>query len=105
MTGSELQVLFRSSDFTDGLKEMSSYLASIMQERPIVYLLANCLWMRRYKFALEHEHSDLFVHEKRIEFKFNYDTCEKYLEKELGKLHGDDLKAMCLVKRGNWAVM
>ena len=51
---------------------MSSYLASIAQERPIVYLLARCLWMRGYKFELEDQRHDLSVNDKRIEFKFKY---------------------------------
>jgi hypothetical protein len=88
MTGSELQVLFRSSDFTDGLKDMSSYLASIMQERPIVYLLAKCLWKQKYKFKLEdkkHKNCDLYLQNKRIEFKFNYNKCQERLAKELAQ--------------------
>jgi hypothetical protein len=36
---------------------------------------------------------DLAVNDKRIEFKFNYDRCEKFLRKELAK-HQGDLKGM-----------
>ena len=59
MTGTQLRDLFLSPDFKQGLTEMSSYLASIMQERPIVYLLAKCLWQRKYKFELEDKRHDL----------------------------------------------
>ena len=70
MLGTELRDLFLSPDFKQGLEEMSSYLASIMQERPIVYLLAKCLWQRGYKFELEYKRHDLSVNGKRVEFKF-----------------------------------
>lgn len=72
---------------------MSGYLASIMQERPIVYLVAKFLRRQRIKFELEYDHCDLFVDEKRIEFKFNYDRTEAGLAKELAK-NGDDLQEM-----------
>ena len=93
MTGTELRDLFLSSEFKQGLEEMSSYLASIMQERPIVYLLAKCLWRGGYKFELEDQRHDLSLNGKRIEFKFNYDPCEEVLTGELTK-YGDNLKAM-----------
>src|SRR4051812_46626282 len=93
MTGIELRDLFISSDFKQGLEEMSSCLASIMQERPIVYLLAKCLWRQRYKFELEDQRHDLSLNGKRIEFKFNYDRCEKALTDELAK-YGDNLAGM-----------
>src|SRR5262249_446684 len=100
MTGTELRDLFLSSEFKQGLEEMSSYLASIMQERPIVYLLAKCLWRRGYKFELEDQHHDLSLNDKRIEFKFNYNRCEKVLAAELAK-YGDNLKGMWeLVRTG-----
>jgi hypothetical protein len=93
MTSTELRTLFLLPEFTQGLEEMSSYLASIMQERPIVYLLAKCLWQRGYKFKLEDKRHDLSLNGKRIEFKFNYDRCEKILTGELAK-YGDDLNGM-----------
>jgi hypothetical protein len=93
MTGTELRDLFLSSEFKQGLGEMSSYLASIMQERPIVYLLARCLWRLGYKFELEDQRHDLSLNGKRIEFKFNYDRCEKALREELTK-YGDNLRGM-----------
>src|SRR5438128_7252639 len=93
MTGTELRALFLSSEFKQGLEEMSSYLASIMQERPIVYLVAKCLWQRGYKFELEDKRHDLSLNGKRIEFKFNYNRCEKALSEELAK-YGDNLNGM-----------
>ncbi|MBX9679808.1 MAG: hypothetical protein K2X38_13680 [Gemmataceae bacterium] len=89
---------------------MSSYLASIMQERPIVYLIAKCLWRRGIPFDLEDEKRDLLVDGKRIEFKFNWDLCEEKLAKELAK-HGGDLAAMWEqvktggIKGASWGVM
>ena len=93
MIGTELRDLFLSPDFTQGLTEMSSYLASIMQERPIVYLLAKCLWQRGYKFELEDKRHDLSLNGKSIEFKFNYNKCEKLLTHELAEC-GDDLNKL-----------
>jgi hypothetical protein len=94
LTGTEVRDLFLSSEFKQGLEEMSSYLASIMQERPIVHLLAKCLWKRGYKFALERErHIDLSVNGKAIEFKFNHDKCQERLKIELDR-YGDNLPKM-----------
>jgi hypothetical protein len=100
MTGTELRDLFLSPEFKQGLEEMSSYLASIMQERPIVYLLAKCLWRRGYKFELEDQRHDLSLNGKRIEFKFNYDRCEKALAEELAKCGGNLNKMSELVLVG-----
>jgi hypothetical protein len=105
MTGTELRDLFVSSEFKQGLEEMSSYLASIMQERPIVYLVAKCLWRRGYKFELEKQRNDLFLNDKRIEFKFNYDRCEKTLKKEFAK-YGGDLNGLRQARSSSkWGIM
>jgi hypothetical protein len=93
MTGTELRNVFESSEFKRGLKAISSYLSSIMQERPIVYLLAKCLWRLGHKFELEDKRHDLSLDGKRIEFKFNYDRCEKNLRAELAK-YGHNLEEM-----------
>ncbi len=93
MTGSEIRDVFLSCEFKQGLEELSSYLASIARERPIVHLLAKCLWFRKIKFELEHQKQDLTVNGKRIEFKFNYDRCQEDLTHELER-HGDNLKGM-----------
>jgi len=74
MTSAELREIVYSSEFKQGMVELSSYLASIMQERPIIYLLAKCLWKRGYKFELEDKRRDLFVNDKHLEFKFTHDN-------------------------------
>lgn len=93
MNGTRLRDIFRSQDFKQGLEELSSYLASIMQERPIIYLLAKCLWKEKFEFELEDQRQDLSLNGKRIEFKFNYDRCEEFLTKELAE-YGEDLQGM-----------
>jgi hypothetical protein len=98
MTGTELRDVFQSPAFRRGLEEMSSCLASIAQERPIVCLLARCLWTQGYKFGkfeLENKKVDLTLYpqRQRIEFKFNFGRCEKYLTKELAK-HGADVEGI-----------
>src|SRR5262245_36510203 len=109
MTGVELRDIFLSSEFKQGLEELRSYLASIMQERPIVYLLAKCLWQRRYQLELEDKRHDLSLNGKRIEFKFNYDRCEEKLRKGLAE-YGDNLQGMwelveARVINKSWGVM
>src|SRR6516164_10769852 len=96
MTGIELRELFRSDEFQRDLSEMSCYLASIMQERPIVFLVAKYLRRRGCKFDLEDKRHDLSVDGKRIEFKFHFSFCETRLEKQLKQLaeYGQDLKGM-----------
>ena len=104
MTGTELRDLFLSPEFKQGLQELSSYLASIMQERPIVYLLAKCLWMKGIEFDLEDKRHDLTLDGKRIEFKFNYDRCDKARKRE-SQEHGGDIKAISAGRRGNRAIV
>jgi hypothetical protein len=109
MTGAELLDVFLSSEFKQGLEEMSSYLASIMQERPIVYLLARCLWRQGYKFELEKNLHDLSLNGQRIEFKFNYNRCENKLRNEMEE-YGNNLKGMweCVeagVISKSWGIM
>jgi hypothetical protein len=96
MTGTELRDLFLSPDFTQELTEMSSYLASITQERPIVCLIAKCLWKLGHKcgkFELEDHKVDLFLYPQRIEVKFNWNRCERLLVGELAK-YGNNLQGM-----------
>src|SRR5262245_55372483 len=90
MTAGQLRDIFLSAEFKTGLEEVSSYLASITQERPIVHLLAKCLWKQKHLYALERNYRhDLTVwvpdstQATNIEFKFNYDTCTVMLRKEL----------------------
>src|SRR5262245_33700029 len=93
MTALDLIKIINSSAFKTELADISSYLASIMQERPIIHSLAKCLWQQKHAFALErNKKHDLTIwtsaetsveKETTIEFKFNYDTCTVKLEKEL----------------------
>lgn len=109
MTASELRDILLSPGFREDLQEMSSYLASIMQERPIVYAVAKALWkQRRFKYQLEAKRKDLIVDGTHIEFKFNYDKMAQVLQEELTTW--SDLHAMWeAVKQGqkskSWGVM
>ena len=114
MTGMELRDLFLSSEFKQGLEEMSSYLASVMQEAPIVHLLAKYLWQQKHIYALErNKHHDLTVwpslpskeKETTIEFKFNYETCAEKLGKELAKLTGNLDPIVIEAKFSTWDVV
>ncbi len=117
MTAVDLRDILLSTDFKTGLEELSSYLASIMQEAPIVHLLAKCLWKQQHLYALErNKRHDLTVwpsplpskeNETTLEFKFNYETCSEKLGKELGKL-ADTLGAnppAIVAKLSNWGVV
>ncbi len=117
MTAADLTQIINSPDFRSGLEEISSYLASIMQEGPIVHLLAKCLWKQKHLYALErNKRHDLTVwvpassavdNQTSVEFKFNYDTCcSEKLSKELLKLankSNDELDAV-LGKLSKWDV-
>jgi hypothetical protein len=118
MTAADLMEIIRSPDFRTGLEEISSYLASIMQEGPIKHLLAKCLWTQKHLYALERNKlHDLTVwvsdpsvveNETTIEFKFNYDTCcSEKLAKELLRLanrSNDELEEV-LGKFSKWDVV
>jgi hypothetical protein len=109
MSGTELRALFLSEEFRSGLEEISSYLASIMQEKPIVFLVAKCLWRLGRTFELEYERQDLTVNGRHIEFKFNYDRCQPNLARELALCGGDPNNVWELVRTKRisktWAVM
>jgi hypothetical protein len=117
MTAAELRETILTADFRAGLEDLSSYLASIMQEAPIVHLLAKCLWKQKHIYALErNKRHDLTVwtpglsagrKTTSVEFKFNFETCSIKLSKELGRLAarlGDNPPAI-VVKESNWDVM
>jgi hypothetical protein len=109
MTAEELLGIFQSAEYKKDLTELSSYLASIKQERPIVYGLAKFLWRRRQRFQLETKHTDLVINERKFEFKFHYDCDMEKLEREL-KDYGDALDHKWIEKRAwdrpgkNWSV-
>jgi hypothetical protein len=121
MTGANLRNIFLSTEFKTGLEELSSYLASIMQEAPIVHLLAKCLWKQKHLYALERiNRHDLTVwpsplssiqDRTTIEFKFNFDTCAVKLDKEMMKLRttleavSDGNPPPIQAKGSNWDVI
>jgi hypothetical protein len=114
MTAAELRELFLSTDFKTGLEELSSYLASIMQEASIVHLLAKCMWKQKHLYALErNKRHDLTVWKPalpsgskmtNIEFKFNYETCATKLGKELRSELGGNPPAL-EAKESTWGVV
>jgi len=109
MTSKELTEILRSDEFRHELEEMSSYLASIMQERPIVNLLTKYLWRRGYNVELEDKKCDLTGNGKKLEFKFNYDKMAE--EKLIVELQTwSNLTEMCDAVSAkpsikNWGVM
>lgn len=108
MTAAELKEILESPEFKQELGDLSSYLASITHERPIVFLLAKCLWKRKkHFFVLEDGHSDLTVGKKKVEFKFNYDACAEKLGKELTKCGNtlDGIKAAVAAERHDFGRM
>ena len=109
VTATELRDIIVSSEFRKDLKVLSSDLASIMQERPIVFLLAKHLRERGHKCDLEVNRKDLSINDKHVEFKFNYDKVAGTINRELKKW--PDLKQMWqLVEEGminskSWPVL
>jgi hypothetical protein len=74
MTSMELKRIFDEDEsFKEELQELSGYLASIKQERPIIFSLAKCFWKTRKVFELEEKRRDLVVDGNHIEFKYSYD--------------------------------
>jgi hypothetical protein len=94
MTATELGGIFLSSEFKQDLEQLSSCLASIKQERPIVYCLAKQLWKGSHKFQLEAKRKDLVINGRRIEFKFEYDCGMERLAFQLGKCGDMSLEEM-----------
>jgi hypothetical protein len=114
MTAADLAEIIRSPDFRTGLEELSNYLSSIKQERPIVHLLAKCLWQKKHLYALErNKHRDLTVwtptlpsgqKETTMEFKLNFDCDMERLAHEQVRLGDRPLAAMwaeVLLKKAN----
>ena len=88
MNADDFRSLISTQEFQRELEEMSTYLMSIKQERPIVYLIAKQLWKRGVSYQLEGtERKDLWIDGKtRLEFKFHYDCDILKLDAELKKL-------------------
>lgn len=90
----EIKKIFESPGYLRDLSELSCYAESIMQERPMVYLLSKYLYEQGHKFELEQSHKydkghrkhDLVVDKTIIEFKFHYDfDIDSYLRRELSR--------------------
>jgi hypothetical protein len=96
MTAAELRDIIVSPEYKQDVQDLSCYLASIKQERPLVYCLAKQLWKRRCPFQLESERTDLIVNGKRFEFKFTYDCDMGVLGKELENTGERLLKDVCV---------
>jgi hypothetical protein len=94
MTADELLAIFVSREYRQELDDMSSYLASIKQERPIIYSLAKFLWQRGRTFQLEDKHRDLVVDETHLEFKYNFDCDMAILEDEMKRYQDRPIKAV-----------
>lgn len=88
MTADELRAILVSAEYKQDLEEMSSYLASIKQERPIIYCLAKFLWKRGRVFQVEAKRRDLVVDTTHLEFKYSFDCDMARLDDELQK-YGD----------------
>jgi hypothetical protein len=94
MTAKELRAILVSAEYKQDLEEMSAYLASIKQERPIIYCLAKFLWKRGQAFRLEDKRRDLVIADTHLEFKYNFDCDMAKLEDELKTYADMPLKAM-----------
>lgn len=105
ITAEKLISIFKSVDFGRDLTELSSYAASIRQERPIVQLFAKYLWRDgSHIHALESKYNrpngerskdkcDLSVDGKTIEFKSHFDSDMRTVGKDL-KSCDNDLQEM-----------
>jgi hypothetical protein len=100
MNAKQLRDILICDEYKRDLTELSSYLASIKQERPIIYFLAKQLRKRGIGFQLEAkpERTDLVVDGTSVEFKFNYDCDMAVLHKELEKAGDKLLKDVCAEK-------
>jgi hypothetical protein len=94
MTSAELRDVFVSDKFKRDLAEMSCYLASIKQERAIIFLLAKFLRECGRVFQLEAKHRDLVVDDTHVEFKYNFDCDMAILDNDLKKYGNQPLEAM-----------
>ena len=99
MTAAQLRDLLVSGEYKQDVEQLSSYLASIAPERPMLHCLAKHLWNGRCKFQLEAKLKDLVVDGKHIEFKGSYDFGMERLELELKKYGDKSLKAMWATAR------
>jgi hypothetical protein len=98
LTAKALRAILVSREYKRELEEMSSYLASIKQERPIIYSLAKRLWKDRRVFQLEAKRRDLVVYdgadETRVEFKYHFDCDMTKLDDELRSYGNKPIKTV-----------
>jgi hypothetical protein len=94
MTAEELRTILTSDEYKHELESMSSYLASIKQERPIVYALAKLLWNRKLVFQVEAKRRDLMIGDTHVEFKYSFDCGMDGLKDELKKYADKPLDVM-----------
>jgi hypothetical protein len=96
MTAIELRDIILSPEYKAEVREISRYLASIKQERPLVYALAKLLYRAKRPYCLEDKGTDLVVDGRRFEFKKSYDFDLRWkLDKELQKAEGIPLREVC----------
>jgi hypothetical protein len=94
MTARQLRDLPMSVEYKRDVEELSSYVASIAPERPMLHCLAKHLWNGRHNFQLEAKLKDLVIDGKHIEFKGSYDFGMEKLDVGLKKAGVSSLKAM-----------
>ena len=74
VTAQAIIEILESAAFQKELDELSTYAASMKQERPIVLLLSKYFWGKGLKASPELKKCDLDVDGTKIEFKFHYDS-------------------------------
>jgi hypothetical protein len=89
-----IRAILLSAEYKQDLTEMSSYLASIKQERPIIHCLAKYLHRRGQVFQLEAKRRDLVVDNTHVEFKLSFDCDMDRLADHLEKYRDQPLPAM-----------
>ena len=73
MTAAQVRDIIVSDELRQEPQQISWYLASVKQERAIVFALARRLWEQDIPYRLEADRTDLVVGNKKFEFKVTYD--------------------------------
>jgi hypothetical protein len=100
MTAKDLRDIIVTNEYRLDLEELSSYLASIKQERPIIYSLARFLWKRERReqrglvYQLEVKQCDMVVDDTHLEFKYSFDCDMARLDDELSRYRDKPLSTM-----------
>jgi hypothetical protein len=91
----ELKKIFDDDEsFKIDLQELSGYLASIKQERPIIFSLAKSFWKAGKVLELEDKKRDLVIEGNHIEFKYSYDCDMEKVKLEMENYKDKPLQAM-----------